>query len=59
MRAEFTSKKMRFIARVQRVPETEKMGRLHSSTAIVVVMPEVPREFKIDEKDIKIDTFRA
>ena len=45
--------------RVQRVPETEKMGRMHSSTATVVVMPEVPKEFHIDEKDIRIDTYRA
>jgi peptide chain release factor 1 len=47
------------ISRVQRVPETEKMGRMHSSTATVVVMPEVPKEFHIDEKDIRIDTYRA
>ena len=32
---------------------------MHSSSATVVVMPEVPREFTIDEKDIRIDTFRA
>ena len=44
---------------MQRVPETEKMGRMHSSTATVVVMPEVPKEFHIDEKDIRIDTYRA
>jgi len=41
------------------VPETEKQGRMHSSTATVVVMPEVPKEFSIDEKDIRIDTYRA
>lgn len=45
--------------RVQRVPETEKMGRMHSSTASVVVMPEVPKEFHVDDKDIRIDTYRA
>lgn len=32
---------------------------MHSSTATVVVMPEVPKEFFIDEKDIRIDTYRA
>lgn len=44
---------------MQRVPETEKMGRMHSSTASVVVMPEVPKEFHVDDKDIRIDTYRA
>ncbi|CDW72772.1 peptide chain release factor 1 [Stylonychia lemnae] len=47
------------VHKVQRVPETEKMGRMHSSTVTLVVMPEVPREFHIDEKDIRIDTYRA
>lgn len=32
---------------------------MHSSTASVVVMPEVPKEFHMDEKDIRIDTYRA
>jgi len=41
------------------VPETEKQGRMHSSTATVVVMPEVPSHFSINEKDIRIDTYRA
>lgn len=45
--------------RVQRVPETEKQGRMHSSTATVVVMPEVPKEFHVDMKDVRIDTYRA
>lgn len=45
--------------RVQRVPETEKAGRMHSSTVTLVVMPEVPKEFNMDEKDVRIDTFRA
>jgi peptide chain release factor 1 len=44
---------------VQRVPETEKAGRMHSSTASVIVMPEVPNTFQINEKDIRIDTYRA
>lgn len=44
---------------MQRVPETEKAGRMHSSTVTLVVMPEVPKEFHLDEKDIRIDTYRA
>lgn len=47
------------VHKVQRVPETEKQGRIHSSTCIVVVMPKVPRDFKIDPKDITIQTKRA
>lgn len=47
------------VHKVQRVPETEKQGRLHSSTAVVIVMPIIPKTFKIDQKDIKIDTMRA
>jgi peptide chain release factor 1 len=46
--------------RVQRVPETEKSGRVHTSAATVAVLPEVEEvEFKIDPKDIRIDTFCA
>lgn len=46
------------VHRVQRVPETEKVGRVHTSTATVAVLPQVEEvEFKIDEKDIRIDTF--
>ena len=41
------------------MPETEKQGRLHSSTAIVVVMPVVPNTFKLDMKDVKVETMRA
>lgn len=41
------------------MPETEKAGRMHSSTVTVVVMPEVPKDFTIDDKDIRIDTYRA
>lgn len=47
------------VHKVQRVPETEKQGRIHSSTATVAVMPEVPKEFSVNEKEIRIDTYRA
>lgn len=48
------------VHRVQRVPETEKQGRIHTSTATVAVMPEVEEtEIKIDLKDLKIDTYRS
>ena len=46
--------------RVQRVPETESQGRIHTSTATVAVMPEVEAvEVQIDEKDLKIDVYRS
>jgi peptide chain release factor 1 len=46
--------------RVQRVPETESQGRIHTSTATVAVMPEVEEvEIDIAEKDLKIDVFRS
>jgi peptide chain release factor 1 len=46
------------VHRVQRVPETEKMGRTHTSTATVAVLPEAEEfDLKIDAKDIRIDTF--
>ena len=48
------------VHRVQRVPETEQQGRIHTSTATVAVLPEVDEvEFELDPKDLKIDTFRA
>ncbi len=48
------------VHRVQRIPVTEASGRLHTSTATVAVLPEVKDvEYHIDEKDLKIDTFRA
>jgi peptide chain release factor 1 len=48
------------VHRVQRIPETEKSGRVHTSTASVAVIPIVPeKEFTIDPKDIKIDLFRS
>ncbi len=46
--------------RVQRVPETESQGRIHTSTATVAVMPEVDEvEVAIEEKDLKIDVMRS
>ncbi|MCX6763589.1 MAG: peptide chain release factor 1 [Candidatus Moranbacteria bacterium] len=46
------------VHRVQRVPETEKNGRVHTSTATVAVLPEAEEiDFKIEEKDLRIDTF--
>ena len=48
------------IHRVQRVPETEAAGRIHTSAASVAVMPEAKDiDVVIDEKDIRIDIFRA
>lgn len=48
------------VHRVQRVPETEKAGRIHTSTASVAVLPEIEEtELKIDAKDLRIDTFCA
>ena len=46
------------VHRVQRVPSTEKTGRIHTSTATVAVMPEAEEfDVKIDAKDIRVDTF--
>jgi peptide chain release factor 1 len=47
--------------RVQRVPETEAQGRIHTSTCTVAVMPEADEfeEVNIDKSDLRIDTFRA
>ena len=48
------------VHRVQRVPETESKGRVHTSTATVIVMPEQENiEVKIDPKDIRLDVFHA
>lgn len=48
------------VHRVQRVPETESQGRVHTSTATVAVLPEATDvEIHIDEKDLKIDTLRS
>jgi peptide chain release factor 1 len=46
--------------RVQRVPETESQGRIHTSTATVAVMPEVEDvEVHVEDKDLKIDVYRS
>ncbi|TKB45940.1 peptide chain release factor 1 [Thalassotalea mangrovi] len=47
--------------RVQRVPETESQGRVHTSACTVVVMPEIPeaQAIEINKADLKVDTFRA
>jgi peptide chain release factor 1 len=46
--------------RVQRVPETESQGRIHTSTATVAVMPEVEEvEVELDPNDLKIDVYRS
>ncbi|MCR5173201.1 MAG: peptide chain release factor 1 [Oscillospiraceae bacterium] len=48
------------VHRVQRVPETESGGRIHTSTVTVAVLPEMEEvEFQIDPNDLKIDTFRS
>lgn len=48
------------VHRVQRVPETESQGRIHTSTSTVAVLPEVEDvDIEIDEKDLKIDTYRS
>ena len=47
------------VHRVQRVPETESAGRIHTSTITVAVMPEAEEvDVQIDEKDIRIDVMR-
>ncbi|GHF95577.1 peptide chain release factor 1 [Thalassotalea marina] len=47
--------------RVQRVPETESQGRVHTSACTVVVLPEIPESeaIEINKADLKVDTFRA
>ncbi|EFR31285.1 peptide chain release factor 1 [Eremococcus coleocola] len=46
--------------RVQRVPQTESQGRVHTSTATVVVMPEAEEiDFELDENDIRVDIYHA
>jgi len=48
------------VHRVQRVPETESSGRIHTSAASVVVLPEAEEiDFDIDENDLKIDVYRS
>src|ERR671931_57651 len=46
--------------RVQRVPETQSQGRIHTSTATVAVMPEAEEvEVEIDPNDLKVDVYRS
>lgn len=48
------------VHRVQRVPETESSGRIHTSTATVAVLPEVDDvEIEVHDKDLRIDTYRS
>ncbi len=48
------------VHRVQRIPETEKSGRVHTSTASVAIMPVVePKEFDINPGDLQIEFFRS
>jgi peptide chain release factor 1 len=48
------------VHRVQRVPATENQGRIHTSAATVAVLPEAEEvDVKIDDKDLRIDVFRA
>ena len=48
------------VHRVQRVPETESQGRIHTSTVTVAVLPEAEDvDVRIDEKDIRVDLFRS
>ena len=48
------------VHRVQRVPETEASGRIHTSTVTVAVLPEIEEvDFEINPADLQIDTFRA
>ena len=48
------------VHRVQRVPETEGSGRIHTSAATVAVLPEAEEvDIQIDDKDLRIDVFRS
>ncbi len=48
------------VHRVQRVPETESQGRVHTSTVTVAILPEVEEtDVVIDDKDLRIDTYRS
>ncbi len=55
--------KMKFesgVHRVQRVPATEAQGRIHTSAATVAILPEAEEvDVKVEEKDLKIDTYRS
>lgn len=48
------------VHRVQRVPETEARGRIHTSTATVIVLPEIePTEVELKDEDYRVDVFRS
>jgi peptide chain release factor 1 len=48
------------VHRVQRIPATESKGRVHTSTITVAVMPELDEvDFKLEQKDLRVDTYRA
>ncbi len=63
VRGEAVYSKMKFESgahRVQRVPKTESQGRIHTSTAVVLVMPEAEDvEIDINPSDLRIDTYRS
>ncbi|CAG7839290.1 peptide chain release factor 1 [Clostridium novyi B str. ATCC 27606] len=63
LRGDSAYSKMKFesgVHRVQRVPDTESSGRIHTSTATVAVLPEVDDvDIQIDPNDIRVDVFRA
>ncbi len=63
LRGESVYSKLKFesgVHRVQRVPNTESSGRIHTSTVTVAIMPEVDDvEIKVDANDVRIDVFRA
>lgn len=48
------------VHRIQRVPQTEASGRVHTSTVTVAIMPEIEQsEIAVDPKDLRVDTYRA
>ena len=49
------------VHRLQRVPETESQGRIHTSTVTVAILPEVAevQDVEIDKSDLRVDTYRA
>lgn len=63
LKGDLVYSKMKFESgahRVQRVPKTESQGRIHTSTATVVVMPEAEEvDVEINNNDLKIDTYRS
>lgn len=63
IKGDYVFSKLKFesgVHRVQRIPETESNGRIHTSAATVAVLPEAEEvDIKIEDKDLKIDTYRA